>query len=123
MDIFKGQNIVEFAGRFQSDLHCKKYLSEVKWTSGYTFRKCGHHSSQIRKGFSRTCNKCNDTESPGAYTLFHKVMKFGLLRAFPICFEIEDSTESNGYNHHGNVSPSGRKEIWQNFKALHTAIH
>jgi hypothetical protein len=30
MDIFKGQNIVEFGRRFQSDLDCKKYLSEVK---------------------------------------------------------------------------------------------
>lgn len=92
MEIFKGQNIVEFAVRFQSDLDCKKYLSEVKWASGYNCRKCGHHGSQIRKDFSRTCNKCSDTESPSAGTLFHKV-KFGLLKAFHICFEMATTTK------------------------------
>ncbi len=92
MDIFKGQNNVEFTGRFQSDLDCKRYLSEVKWSSGYTCRKCGHHGSQVRKDFSRTCNKCSDTESSGADTLFHKV-KFGLLKAFHICFEMATTTK------------------------------
>ena len=71
----------------------KKYLSELKWSEAYKCRRCGHHGSQIRRDYSRTCNKCSDTESPGADTLFHKV-KFGLLKAFHICFEIEDSTES-----------------------------
>ena len=92
MDIFKRQNIVECAVRFQSDLDCKKYLSEVKWASGYNCRKSGHQGSQIRKDFSRTCNKCSDTESPGAGTLFHKV-KFGLLKAFHTCFEMTTTTK------------------------------
>ena len=92
MDIFKGQNIVEFGRRFQSDLDCKKYLSEVKWSSGYSCRKCGHHGSQVRKDYSRTCNKCSDTESPGADTLFHK-LKFGMLNAFHICFEMATTTK------------------------------
>ena len=92
MDIFRGQNIVEFGRRFQSDLDCKKYLSEVKWSSGYTCRKCGHHGSQVRKDYSRTCNKCIDMESPGADTLFHK-LKFGMLNAFHICFEMATPTK------------------------------
>ena len=92
MDIFKGQNIVAFGRRLQSDLDCKKYLSEVKWSSGYTCRKCGHHGSQVRKDYSRTCNKCSDTESPGADTLFHK-LKFGMLNAFHICFERATTTK------------------------------
>lgn len=92
MDIFKGQNIIEFTGRFQSDLDCKKYLAGLKWSAGYTCRKCGHRGNQERRDFSRTCNRCSDTESPGAGTLFHKV-KFGLLKVFHICFEMASTTK------------------------------
>lgn len=92
MDIFKGQGIIEFTQRFQTDVDCKKYLSELKWSEGYKCRRCGHHGSQIRRDYSRTCNKCSDTESPGADTLFHKV-KFGLLKAFHICFEMATTTK------------------------------
>jgi len=55
--------------------------------------KCKHTASQIRANFSRTCNKCSHTESPTAGTLFHKV-KFGLDKAFIICFEMSTSTKS-----------------------------
>ncbi len=92
MDIFKGQEVLEFSRRFQTDLDCKKYLAELKWKEGFICRKCGHKGSQIRKDVSRTCNKCSDTESAGADTLFHKV-KFGLLKAFHICFEMSTSTK------------------------------
>lgn len=93
MDIFKGQELIEFSRRFQTELDCKKYLSELKWNDGFTCRKCGHQGSQIRKDCARTCNKCSDTESAGADTLFHKV-KFGLVKAFYICFEMSTSTKS-----------------------------
>ncbi|PZX46833.1 IS1595 family transposase [Algoriphagus chordae] len=92
MDIFKGQEIIEFSRSFQTDLDCKKYLADLKWKDGFTCRKCGHHGSQMRKDYARTCNKCSDTENPGAGTLFHKV-KFGLLKAFHICFEMSTSTK------------------------------
>lgn len=92
MDIFNGQNLIEFSQRFKTDLDCKKYLSEIKWSKGFTCRKCGHIGNQIRKDFSRTCNKCSDTESAGADTLFHKV-KFGLVKAFYICFEMSTTTK------------------------------
>ena len=45
------------------------------------------------KDFARTCNICSDTESTTANTLFHKV-KFGLKKAFFICFEMSTSTKS-----------------------------
>jgi transposase-like protein len=93
MEIFRGQNLIEFAERFKTDEDCKKYLSEVKWAEGYTCRKCNHTKSQIRKDFSRTCNICSDTESSTADTLFHKV-KFGLRKAFFICFEMTTTTKS-----------------------------
>lgn len=93
MDIFKGQNLIEFAERFKTDEDCKEYLSILKWENGYTCRKCGHKKSQVRRDFSRTCNICSDTESSTANTLFHKV-KFGLRKAFFICFEMSTTTKS-----------------------------
>lgn len=92
MDIFKGQNLIEFSEHFKTDEDCKKYLSKLKWENGFKCRKCGHTKSQVRKDFSRTCNICSDTESPSADTLFHKV-KFGLRKAFFICFEMATTTK------------------------------
>ena len=93
MEIFKGQNLIDFSEWFKTDQDCMDYLSEIKWPSDYNCRKCGHSKCQIRKNLSRTCNICSDTESPTANTLFHKV-KFGLRKAFFICFEMSTSTKS-----------------------------
>ena len=93
MDIFKGQNLLEFAERFKTDLDCKEYLGQIKWKDGYCCRKCGNRSHQIRKDFSRTCNKCSDTEGPTANTIFHRV-RFGVRTAFFICFEMATTTKS-----------------------------
>lgn len=93
MEIFKGQNLIEFAECFKTDEDCKKYLSDLKWKDGFSCRKCGHKASQIRKDFSRTCNICSHTESSSANTLFHKC-KFGLRKAFFICFEMATTTKS-----------------------------
>ena len=92
MEIFKGQNLIEFTEYFDTDEKCIKYLSEIKWQSGYSCRKCKHTKYQERKNLSRTCNICNDTESPSANTLFHKV-KFGMKKAFFICFEMSTTTK------------------------------
>lgn len=92
MDIFKGQNLLEFTDRFRTDEDCKKYLAQVKWRNGFKCLKCEHDASQIRANLSRTCNLCSHTESPTANTLFHKV-KFGLRKAFLICFEMSTTTK------------------------------
>lgn len=93
MDIFKGQNLLEFSDRFKMDEDCKEYLAAIKWKNGFECRKCGHKKSQIRKDFSRTCNICSHQESATANTLFHKV-KFGVRKAFFIVFEMSTSTKS-----------------------------
>lgn len=92
MNIFRGQNLLEFAERFKSDLDCEEYLASIKWQDGYCCRKCGHKKYQIRKDLSRTCNICSDTESPTSGTLFHR-LKFGLRKAFFICFEMSATTK------------------------------
>lgn len=93
MDIFKGQNLLEFSDRFKTDLDCKEYLAGIKWKEGFKCVKCNHGAAQVRKDFSRTCNICGHTESAMANTLFHKV-KFGVRKAFFICFEMATSTKS-----------------------------
>jgi transposase-like protein len=93
MDIFQGQNLLEFSEHFQTDLNCKEYLANIKWENGFTCVKCNHTGSQVRANFSRTCNICSHTETAPANTLFHKV-KFGLRKAFFICFEMSTTTKS-----------------------------
>jgi transposase-like protein len=93
MELFKGQNLLEFAERFNTDEKCKEYLSEIKWECGFKCVKCSHTASQIRKDYSRTCNKCSHTETATANTLFHKV-KFGVRKAFFISFEMSTTTKS-----------------------------
>jgi len=93
MNIFKGQNLLEFAEAFKTDDDCKKYLADIKWKNGYSCTKCSHSASQNRKSFGRICNVCAHIESATANTLFHKV-KFGVRKAFFICFEMATSTKS-----------------------------
>ena len=93
MNIFKGQNLLEFSDRFKSGQDCKEYLANIKWKDTDECRKCGHKKSQIRKDFSRTCNICSHQESATSNTLFHKV-KFGIRKAFFIVFEMSTSTKS-----------------------------
>ena len=93
MELFRGQNIVEFSACFNSDETCLEYLSHYKWSLGYKCRKCGHDKCQVRSNYSHTCNLCSDTESPMVNTLFHRV-RFGIQKAFFICFEMANSTKS-----------------------------
>jgi transposase-like protein len=93
MDIFKGQNLLEFTDWFKTDEDCKEYLALLKWEEGFRCLKCEHKKSQVRKDFSRTCNICSHQESATANTLFHKV-KFGVRKAFFIIFEMSTTTKS-----------------------------
>jgi hypothetical protein len=93
MEIFKGQNLLEFSDRFKSDQDCKEYLASLKWKDEYKCVKCNHAASQRRKDFSRQCNVCGHIESATSNTLFHKV-KFGIRKAFFICFEMATTTKS-----------------------------
>lgn len=93
MDIFKGQNLLEFSERFKTDEDCKAYLAFIKSKTDYKCTRCSHKAYQKRKDFSRQCNICHHIESATANTLFHKV-KFGVRKAFFICFEMATTTKS-----------------------------
>lgn len=93
MEIFKGENIVDFFDRYQSDSECLEYLSSIKWGENFECIKCGCKKFTIRKSnFARDCNLCHHLESPTAGTLFHKV-KFGIRKAFIIAFEMTNTTK------------------------------
>ena len=93
MDIFKGQNLLEFSERFKTDEDCKEYLAFLKSKSAYKCLKCNHTAYQSIKYFGRQCNICRHIESATSNTLFHKV-KFGVRKSFFICFEMATSTKS-----------------------------
>lgn len=93
MDVFKGQNLLEFSDRFKTDDDCKEYLASIKAKSDYKCTRCNHTACQIRNDFGRQCNICGHIESATADTLFHKV-KFGVRKAFFICFEMATTTKS-----------------------------
>ena len=49
MELFKGQNLLEFTERFKTDLDCEEYLASLKWEDGYCCRKLrGIYSWGIR---------------------------------------------------------------------------
>ena len=59
----------------------------------YKCLRCNHTACQVRADLARQCNICGHIESTTANTLFHKV-KFGVRKAFFICFEMATSTKS-----------------------------
>lgn len=91
---FIGVNSIKFHNTFSTDEDCYRYLSEIKWDTGYQCKKCGHtkYYNGVRP-FSRRCMKCKYDESPTAGTMFGKC-KFPLLLAFHIAFKI--STKKKG---------------------------
>lgn len=90
---YEGLNALEFYAEFSEAIKFKEYLAKIKWFEGYKCIKCGHNAAQVRKDYSRTCNTCSHIESATANTLFHKV-KFGLHKAFIICFAMTTTTKS-----------------------------
>lgn len=111
MEIFKGENALSFNERFKSDLDCKLYLAELKWSDGYSCIKCKHDKATIRKDFSRCCTRCKHVESPSSNTLFHKV-KFGLQKAFMIAFEMSATTKGLSSTQMGKRYGIKRQSAW-----------
>lgn len=91
---FESLTIFEFQKRFPDIDSCMKYLSELKWSSGFVCPQCGHtHFCNGHKPYVRQCTKCNKLVSPTSGTLFHKV-KFSMLKAFYIVYYV--STNKKG---------------------------
>lgn len=111
MEIFKGQNILNFSKEFPHDDSCKAYLAHMKWGNGFVCPKCGHTKGCQKTGHKYHCYSCGSVESATANTLFHKV-KFGLRKAFFIVFEMTASTKGMSSIQIGNRYGISQTTAW-----------
>ena len=73
---------------FESDEKCLAFLTELKWSQGFTCRKCGNNNSCPGKApFSKRCTKCKSEESATTGTIFHNC-KFPISKAFYIAYNV-----------------------------------
>jgi hypothetical protein len=87
--IFKKElNTEQLEELFQSDEKCYGFLSELKWSDGFTCNKCGNKNFCPGKTpYSRRCTKCKGEESAAAGTIFHNC-KFPISKAFYIAYNV-----------------------------------
>jgi hypothetical protein len=73
---------------FRSDEKCYEFLAELKWSKGFTCRKCGNNNYCAGKApYSRRCTKCKTEESATSGTIFHNC-KFPVSKAFYIAYNV-----------------------------------
>ncbi|ANQ52724.2 hypothetical protein MY04_5392 [Flammeovirga sp. MY04] len=78
--------IKEFHDLFPDADACKRYLSNQKWSDGFTCKQCsGHSGSKTGQVFTRRCTKCGYVDSVTSNTVFHGV-KFDLTKAFYLSY-------------------------------------
>lgn len=111
MEIFKGEELIQFMNRFPTDESCLKYLADIKWENGFICQKCGHKKSSEGKKHQRCCTLCKHIESPTAGTLLHK-LKFGARKAFLIMFEMTATTKGLSASQASKRYGITRKTAW-----------
>jgi hypothetical protein len=73
---------------FDSEEKCYEFLADLKWSNGFTCRKCGNSNYCAGKTpHSRRCTKCKTEESSAAGTIFHNC-KFPISKAFYIAYSV-----------------------------------
>ena len=78
---------------FTSDDACLAFLANLKWSEGFTCRKCGNtNSCQGKTPHSRRCTRCKSEESATTGTLFHRC-KFPVSKAFYIAYQVCEGHE------------------------------
>ena len=109
---FEGENNIKFMERFPDDHTYLQYLSEIKWSKGFTGSKCGHQKHTIRKkNLAGDCYRCHHIESPTADTLFHS-LQFGIRKAFMIVFEMSATTKGLSSSQLAKHYEISRQSVW-----------
>ena len=86
--MFYGIDAIQFNRQFKTNEDCLNYLSNHKWSHGFTCSRCGCPKDvKGRTSHHRRCQKCHYDESVIANTLFHG-MKMPILKAFHIVFRL-----------------------------------
>lgn len=84
--LMKEVNFEEFSKIFPDKDSCLKYLVDLKWSKGYSCKKCGNQKwCEGKDEYYRRCTKCRYDESPTVDTIFHK-LKFPINKAFYLLF-------------------------------------
>lgn len=86
----------EFCKIYPDEQSCLRYISELKWRTGFECKKCsGIKYSLNKKDLNRKCTKCTHIESVTSSTVFHGV-RFSLNKALYIAyFTTHSSKRSN----------------------------
>ena len=96
---FNGVQLFKFQEKFKDEDACKSYLFQLKFSEGFTCSKCNHKEAYTgSKPYTMVCKSCRHTESATSNTLFHRV-KFGLVKAFHIIFEMTNTAKGVSANH------------------------
>ena len=96
---FNGVQLFKFQEKFKDEDACKSYLFQLKFSEGFACSKCNHNEAYTgSKPYTMVCKDCRYTESATSNTLFHRV-KFGLVKAFHIIFEMTNTTKGVSANH------------------------
>lgn len=73
---------------FHDDDACLSFLASLKWSDGYTCKKCGNTNyCHGKTPYSRRCTRCKTEESATTGTIFHNC-KFPVSKAFYIAFNL-----------------------------------
>ena len=93
----------EFSRIYPDKESCFRFLSELKWSQGYSCRKCGHdHYFHGHLLYSRRCAKCGYEESVTANTILHDT-RIDINKAFYMIFLV--------YSTKGKISSHKLSEI------------
>lgn len=100
---------------FRSDEKCLEFLADLKWSNGFTCKKCGNtNSCPGREPFSRRCTKCKTKETATNGTIFHGV-KFPISKAFYIAYNVCKGKENISTYEFGRRLSLRQMTCW-NFK-------
>lgn len=112
MDYFKSTSVFQFQQYFKSDNDCKAYLYHYKWKDGFICSKCGHTEAWNNTvEYGKVCKKCRKIHSCTSDTIFHG-LRFPLLKAFYIIFEMVSSTKSMSALQMARRYDVNRKTAW-----------
>lgn len=93
----------EFSRIYPDKESCFRFLSELKWSQGYSCRKCGHdHYFSGHLLYSRRCAKCGYEESVTANTILQNT-RIDINKAFYMIFLV--------YSTKGKISSHKLSEI------------
>lgn len=79
-------DLAEFMRLFPDEEACYRHLADLKWTQGYSCRRCGQQAYAAGTGpFARRCSKCGYNESATNGTIFHRT-HLPILKGFQMLF-------------------------------------